>query len=202
MSREWGYNLTERRWSLIKQLDWIVDSSLSSVRGFLFRVNPFSTEICPWLIEKITCKIMHISLKKKSSNLSLLGLKAWIFSGSVLKQVWMKEKNCGKALSLVVADDTFKNVKCFSSSFTNLMALLESKWFGSRHLACFTIMEPSGLLSNIFFSSSYPKLQKLFLKLRNFCISHKIFSYHVRYSKSSCIPNIQLTSIKKVLLFH
>ena len=74
----------------------------------------------------------------------------------------MKDENCSKALSPVVAGITFKNVKCFSSSFIDSMALLEWKCFGSRHLACFMIMEPNGL----------QKLKTLFLKLRNFCISH------------------------------
>ena len=41
----------------------------------------------------------------------------------------------------------------------------------------------------------------LFLKLRNFYISHKIFPYHFGYSKFSCKPNIQLTSTQKVLQF-
>ena len=59
----------------------------------------------------------------------------------------MKNKNCSKALSPVVAGVTFKNVKDFSSSFIGSMVLLESKCFGSKHFACFTIMEPTGYLS-------------------------------------------------------
>lgn len=41
----------------------------------------------------------------------------------------------------------------------------------------------------------------LFLKLRNFFISHKIFTYHFGYSKFSCKPNIQLTSTQKFSSF-
>ena len=102
MFREWDDKLPENRWSLIKQRDWIVNSSIFLSRRFLFRQNPLSTEASPWLVEKITCKIMYSSLsketpvnflKKKSSNICFFCLRAWIFSGPVNKQVWMKDEN-------------------------------------------------------------------------------------------------------------
>ena len=98
MSREWGDNFPER--SLIKRQDWIVKSSIFSAR-FLFRLDPLSTEAYPWLIVKITCKVMFSSpcketsvnsLKKKSSNLCLLGLKAWFSLALFLNRFEWKKK--------------------------------------------------------------------------------------------------------------
>ena len=159
VSRECCDNFFKRSWSFIKWRDWIDLSSLLYVRRLLFRLDPLSREACPWLITNNTCKTMHSSLclekpvnssKKKSSNLCRLRINASIFSSSLLNQVWTNDVNCYKALSLVVAGITFKNVNRFSSSFIDSTAL-DSNCLGSRHyLACFTIMDPNGLLSNNF----------------------------------------------------
>ena len=60
MSLEWGDSLCERRWSLIKRWDRIINSSTFWARGSLFKLKPLSMEAFPWLIVKMSCKIIQI----------------------------------------------------------------------------------------------------------------------------------------------
>ena len=59
----------------------------------------------------------------------------------------MKDENCNKVLSMVVAGIILKNVKWFNKIFMDSTAL-ELKCFG--HPMCFTITDPKWLLSNSF----------------------------------------------------
>ena len=76
----------------------------------------------------------------------------------------MKDENCNKALSTVVADIIFKIVKRFNKIFIDSTAL-GLKCFGLRHLACLTIMDFEGLQSNSFAAAASRKLKHFLLNL-------------------------------------
>ena len=87
------------------------------------------------------------SLKKEVMHFSL----AWPKSLEFHLLCPSTALNESRALSVVVEGMAFKNVKRFSNSFIDSMALLKSNCFESRHLACFTIMGHSGV--HYFFNS-------------------------------------------------
>ena len=78
------------------------------------------------------------SLRKKPSSFCFLGIKACTFFGSAFKQFWMKDGNCNKALSPVIAGKIFKNVKHFNKILID-STTLELKCLGLRHQVYFAI---------------------------------------------------------------
>ena len=68
----------------------------------------------------------------------------------------MKDENCNKVLSMVVAGVIFKSVKRFNKIFMDSTAL-ELKCFG--HPMCFTVTDPKWLLSNSFAAAANRKLK-------------------------------------------
>ena len=68
----------------------------------------------------------------------------------------MKDENCNKVLSMVVAGMIFKSVKRFNKIFMDSTAL-ELKCFG--HPMCFTVTDPKWRLSNSFAAAANRKLK-------------------------------------------